>query len=513
MEKLWRTLVESRQYGWGVLAGIVAALILMMMARPVLDHVPIYDELLHVLAARGLNESGEPQIAEGYYYRGLLYTRLAAESMSHFGDTVVSARLPAVISGAALMVLIGVWVTRLAGPLAGLASAVFLCAIPTTLEMTVFARFYTLHAVIILIMAMLLFAALSRERKRWQQILLVVLAIALLVPAYHLQDTTLIAAGAFAAGVVAVLIHDNWVTVKAFVMRRPVLTAVSMLVLVIGGCVAVVKVGLYAQLRQGPAWASWAADRPYEYLVRFADNFPLLWPLFPVAVILAWRVERRLTIFCAAFMLSALFVHSIAAAKSMRYIYYIFPMFCAIWGCGLAGALRLLGPNLLPAKLALIVLVFVVSHEGQRMAKAALGRSKPIEVLSYAVEADWKPAVAVLQPLVSSADRVVTSNAMKSLYYFGRYDYELNESIVYETDTQEDFGKDERTGMKAIGAAASIAKVIDSPGSTVVMLEQETIGSAAGVSAAAVAAIEARCQVVSLKEQIGLRAWTCHEAG
>jgi len=527
LEKLWRMLLENRQVLFGLFAGMAAAALLVIMARPVLDHVPLYDELLHVLAARGLNETGEPQIADGYYYRGELYTRLAASAMEHRGDTVVSARLPSLVAGAALVLLLAVWISRLAGFFAGAAAALFLCAVPTTLEMAVFARFYTLHALIVLAMAVLLFAALSRERKRWQQIGLIVAALALALPAYHLQDTTLIAVGALVAGVLGVLIHDNWPTVRSFIVRRPVLTMVGLIVILGGGAAIVVKVGLFALLRQAPGWVSWAADRPYEYLVRFADNLPLLWPLFPLAIVLALRFERRLTIFCATFMLSALFVHSIAAAKSMRYIYYVFPAFCAILGCGLSGALQLLKVNVSPTRgegaaasirpmmafgwLALVLVAFATSHEGQRVAKAALGRSKPAEVLSYAVEAEWQPAVQTLKPLVASADRVVTSNAMKALYYFGRYDYELNVSIVDETDTRAEFGTDERTGMQAIGTPASITKVIDLPGSTVVILEQETIGRPSGVPSEAVAAIAARCTTVPLGNDIGLVAWTCHE--
>ena len=528
LERLWRTLLDGRQYGFALLAGIAGAVLLIMMARPVLDHVPLYDELLHVLAARGVIETGEPSIAGGYYYRSELYTRLAALAMSHFGDTVVSARLPSLIAGAALVLLLAVWVTRLAGLLAGAASALFLCAVPTTLEMSVFARFYTLHALAVCAMAILVFAALARQRTLWQRIALVVAALALAALAYHLQDTTLIAVGALIAGAMGVVIHDNWPPVRAFIVRRPVLTVVALFVLLVGGSAVVVKVGLFALLRQAPAWVSWAADRPYEYLVRFADNLPLLWPLFPVALVFALRIERRLTIFCAALVLSALVVHSIAAAKSLRYLYYIFPPFCAILGCGLAGALKLLTVNALPARqnadaadlkavwiafgwLALVAVMFVNSHEGQRVAKAALGRSKPAEVLSYAVEPEWRPAVPTLQPLVSSADRVVTSNAMKSLFYFGRYDYELNASIVPETQSQTEFGTDERTGKQAIGEPASIAEVIDMPGSTVVVLEQETIGGFAGVSSQAVAEIAARCKAVPLAPQIGLSAWTCHE--
>ena len=114
----------------------------------------------------------------------------------------------------------------------------------------------------------------------------------------------------------------------------------------------------------------------------------------------------------------------------------------------------------------------------------------------YDGETAWSAALPTLQPLVTSASRVVTSNAMKALYYFGRYDYDLNATIVPETQSGQEFGLDERTGRHAISTAQSIAQVLGMPGTTIVILEEMRLGIPAGVPADAVDTIAARCSVV-----------------
>lgn len=159
--------------------------------------------------------------------------------------------------------------------------------------------------------------------------------------------------------------------------------------------------------------------------------------------------------------------------------------------------------------IALMALVLGLSTEGQRTARLLLARATPEETLVDGREADWKVAMKTLRPLAAQADRVVTSNAMKSLYYLGRYDYELNVSIVAETDTREDFGRDERTGRQAIGSAAAVASVINGPGRTLVVLEDRKLDSPVGVPLAAHAAISNACAPLPLPAGLAVSAWTC----
>src|SRR5688572_30870423 len=71
----------------------VALAMLALFARSAIDHPPIYDELLHVLAARGIVETGAPLVADGRYTRALMYSQAVAWAFKIRGDDLVSARL------------------------------------------------------------------------------------------------------------------------------------------------------------------------------------------------------------------------------------------------------------------------------------------------------------------------------------------------------------------------------------------------------------------------------------
>ena len=80
-----------------VASALIGSLLLVLTTRGVLKHQPVYDELVHVLAARGLLKTGQPVIADGIYDRAELFTRAVAVSFRIAGDNLVSARLPALL--------------------------------------------------------------------------------------------------------------------------------------------------------------------------------------------------------------------------------------------------------------------------------------------------------------------------------------------------------------------------------------------------------------------------------
>jgi hypothetical protein len=514
--------IELQRWRSGVplIAGLFGALLLWVMARAVINHVPLYDELLHFLSAEGIRRTGEPAIASGLYTRALLYTKLVAASLAIFGDNIVAARLPALAAAMVLIFVGAAWIAHRVGLIAGLVSATCLCLVPATLELAVFARFYTLHALLILSMGIVLFEALIPGRSRLYRTVLIILAAVLIPPAWHLQPTTLVAVAALLCGATALLLVDHWLLVRTVVLRYPVRIAAAGAAVVLAGAILTIRLDLIAPLREVPLWAAWAANTPEYYLIDFSRGMPLLWPLFPAVAITALLVHRRLTIFCTVVLLVALLVHSMAAAKSTRYVYYALPFFCMVWGCAIDSAITLVGGSLQPGRrnarivaacavVALATVVLALSTEGQRLSKLALGREASAAAWPYATEPDWSSAVGTLEPIAAGADRVITSNAMKALYYLGRYDYELNVSIVAETNTRADFGLDERTGGRAIGRPESVRQIIEMPGTTLVVLEARKIGYPSGVPSAAVAAISASCPPVTLPEAIGVRAWLC----
>ena len=96
-------------------AGIPGAALIWLLAAAVIDHPVHYDELLHLLAARGLLGTGEPVIASGLYERAEVFTRMVSWSLSVFGSDPVSARIPAVFWAGVLVWLTGAWVAARAG--------------------------------------------------------------------------------------------------------------------------------------------------------------------------------------------------------------------------------------------------------------------------------------------------------------------------------------------------------------------------------------------------------------
>ena len=504
-----------------ILIATALAVIVASMVHTVIDHVPQYDELLHFLAARSLLERGIPAIADGQYLRASGFTQLVAWSMHLFGVTLVAARVPSAVSAALLVFATSVFATRQAGWLAGLSAGLVLCATPLTIDLAVFCRFYSLQALLVLCAASACYAATVPGRARPRKAALALLTFGILAVAFHLQQTSAIAATGMLAGVAAVSMFDRWPRVRSFVSQRWIMLLIGAAVLSIAFVLTPFAKGLLQVLRAAPLWAHDSIDLPYYYVSAFAHRMPLIWPLFPVAIVIALRNQPRLTIFCCVVFVFAFVVHSLAAEKAARYVYYAVPFLSIMYGCAISGVLaHVLRPApsagnssaALRAGFTVLVagVVLVFSVEGQGLVKLVLGRTDPGSALSYGGEPDWRSVLPALQPLVTSADRVVTSNAMKSLYYFNRYDFELSASIVEETDTATEFGMDRRTGRRVFGTPESAARVLAMPGTTLVIMETRTVGDLGGASAATMAVITDRCAPVPLPRDVPILAWSCN---
>ena len=113
-----------------------------------LDHLPRNDELYTLLAARGWLIDGVPRIADGVYDRAQLYTILVAQFLRVFGESLAVARLPSLIAGSLLVVAVFVWTRSVAGNLAAWIAALFVCLSPLTIQMSQYARFYTLFGLL-----------------------------------------------------------------------------------------------------------------------------------------------------------------------------------------------------------------------------------------------------------------------------------------------------------------------------------------------------------------------------
>ncbi len=228
-----KALLDSRSPWASLVAGFTGAMLLMLATRSAISHPPTYDELLHVLAARGVVSTGEPAILGGIYERAELFTRWVAWVFESRGESLWAARLPALVSGMALIVLTGGWVTRQAGLLAGMTAAVLLAVTVTSVELAVFARFYTLHALVVMVMFVATYEACGREQSRTTKFLWGGLALAAIPVAWHLQETTLIAVGATLLGLAVLIAIEQWPSIAVKLRRHPrmyLLAAVGLMI-------------------------------------------------------------------------------------------------------------------------------------------------------------------------------------------------------------------------------------------------------------------------------------------
>jgi 4-amino-4-deoxy-L-arabinose transferase-like glycosyltransferase len=431
---------------------VILATIMLTARLLYLDHAPYVDELNHALAARSLLEDGTLSINGGVpYTRAWLFTYLVAAFKAVFGQSLVVGRIPAVLAGLGLVLAMFVWVRSIAGRWAGWTAALLLGFAPVSIYLSQQVRFYTLHAILFWGAAIAVYAAVEMGtglgRRRAGLLAGAMLAFAL---AYHLQPVTLVGVGALWLWVALdrAPAFSRWFRA----VGRPTLLAVIGAVAVVFFLLALGGSDLIAdRLRffgYADLWAAGKVDRPLYYHWHFVDQYPTLWTLFPFAVLIAASRFGRPTLFLGMIFAGAFVIHSAAAWKHERYLYYTLPFFFAIWGLAAAVIIPWLRerldavlegqPGMRPLAAAGSVMFALIL--GASLLFAAAGNTAALYTYrmltvsdvdwrmerAYRGEADWEGAMSTLRPLADSADVVVASAMLKSLYYLGRVDFGLS---------------------------------------------------------------------------------------
>ena len=515
-----RSILDSRSLWSMLFAGLFGVLLLSTATRSVMTHPLMYDELLHLLSARGVVETGQPVIGDGIYARAEIFTRLVAAVFEWRGESPWNARLPALASALGLVLLTGAWVTRNSGLLAGTVASILLALTTSSIELASFARFYTLHALVMLVFYVAVFEACEPGRSRVARIFLGLLAVAVVPIAWALQKTTMIAVGGAAAGVLALVVLDHRSAVTVTLKRRPLLYLLAALTFAGAGAFGAWRLGIHELAGTAPLWAQGRSGDAGFYLRMFGREWPFFWTALPLAAMAAFSGYRRFAWFCIVVPLAAIAVHSASAAKAMRYVYYAVPLLCAVIGCGTAAGLKLLAgwigsswplqATRATAIAALVFLAMAVNTQEVRLgARFLAGKATWHELGMFASESDWRGVQPVIEPFLTESPTVVVSSGFKGLYYLGDYDYELNASTVLETESTEEFGRDRRTGRRAIGSVESLARVLaESPG-TLIIGDLDKLGRTYGIAPEVVDLIDARCRSLDLAPESRVSAWHC----
>ena len=478
-------LAETGSRGW---AGLLPTALLVALATGALysvnlGHLPHPDELHHILAARGLIETGEPRIAEGLYTRGLLQTWLVAWSFDAFGVGLAAARVPSVVAIALLNGLFFVWLGREAGRAAAWVGTALWALSPFAIDTALFCRFYALQGLAFFIGCWLAYAAVVRARGLGWRLGLGLAALPFLALAVQLQPTTLlglVGLGAWAAG--ALLLP--WLGSRAAPARTRLLAVLG---LVLGGLLVLAGLHLGGQLaklwavyRSTPAFNEDSVGDFWFYHAWYSLLYPSLWPLVGVLGLAAVARWPRPTGFALVVFAVGFLLNSFAASKGLRYIFYTQIFLFVPWALGLVvlwqglvgfvgGLTRRLGMTLQPltgrgvAIARLLVagaLLFLVAanpawlRSTLLLADATVPPEKP--------RTDWSAARAALRPWLETADVVVTTEELGALYFLGRYDVRFSPSKMGELAPGErhEFGIDPRTGRPVIAENASVERLV-----------------------------------------------------
>ncbi len=465
-------------------AAILIALASLLLYSLNLERTPHPDELYHILAARGLLETGEPRIAEGLYVRAYPFTWIVARSFALFGESLTSARLPSVVATVVLVVVLFLWLWREAGPAAAWLAAGLYATSPFAVQIAQFTRFYAIQSLFFLIGSLLIYELLCRPGSRGRRLLLVLGAALAFAFAAELQPTTLMGIAAIAAWA-APLLGWRWLVGDETLSRgrRWALVLAGVLALLAGAWLAW-ESGMLAKAwhmyRSTPLFNAANRDQFWFYHARYILFYPTLWAAVGVLAVAGLAFFPRpgwfaLVVFALAFLLN-----SFAGPKNMRYIAYAQPFMFVVWGLGLvaiwpwirAGTaklrdrlVRLLGnwfahPRGLAHALIGLALAFLVLANPFWLRTATVIADIPIPPEKPL--ADWREARAALRPWLERAAVVVNVEELGALYFLGRHDILYSPSKFGEIPGAEGdtIGIDPRTGRPVIGSPRMLEELL-----------------------------------------------------
>jgi 4-amino-4-deoxy-L-arabinose transferase-like glycosyltransferase len=499
------------------LAPLLVGALALAVRLPNLDHVAHFDELYHFFAAQSWLAEGQFRVADGVYNRTPLFTIFLAQWLGLFGENLVVARLPSLIAGTALVVLVFLWTRAVAGSLAAVLAALLLALDPEHLQISQWGRFYALQCLTFWLGAVGTYRLVTAPPPTPGRAIL--LAFGILVcfgAAIYLQITTLI-------GILGVVV---WASVA---LGLPFLARCSIRVrwtLVLGialiGAVAIwamIETGAGANLlerfRSTPLYQAGDRDAFWYYHAFLVVFYPTLWPLVPLAVVVGLAYRPHPTAFCAAVVAVAFLLLSLAGQKAMRYFTIVQPFLSVLWGIALAAAwprlrgfledvgaralawlgLGRLGRPGVYAALAAVVMFTAVAN-GAWLRTAANMFDLVIPPMKR--QADWAAAKGTLAPWLADASIVLTTNELSALFYLGRYDVLISRSRSSELPGQGEFGIDPRTGRPVITAPESLAMIMDCYPDGLIVADASRWNNPAQVSAAVIQLITARAEEVEL---------------
>jgi hypothetical protein len=490
--------------------------------------MPVHvDEFYHLLAGRSWADDGSLAILDGAYPRAGGYSALTGLTFLAFGETnMFVARLPALLAGTLLVPIMFLWVARNVTVRAAWLAALMLCFADVAVEQSQFARFYTLHALLVWLGATATYGALRPGSHLRSSVLPLLGAAACYLAALHLQVTTLIhlaGLGLFVVGYV--LTRPGMMSLVSEKRFRPWLIVATIAILS-----AVVALALASpvasEFRRTSLWAEEHRNDVLFYARNLITRMPIL-TLLALASI-GFVVSRRLRAgyFCLALFAIPFVAHSLAGMKSFRYLLYALPFFfvlAAIAADLMLSALSRLVPSVLAtmdrkgwARISLrfrpivttflLVLVAFTALAGnwsiarslKRVAvDAHRGAMQPASLASSPPDWPWKGASRPLRRAIGNPSLLVVADDLRAVHYLGTFDLLINRSRISDILPAVEFGRDFRTGRRVVGSGALLAEIAACYPDGVILVPDERWGLHSAVPPEMTRAIEDFAQPIS----------------
>ena len=439
-----------------------------------IDRQPEFDELYHVLAARGWLETGRFVIAEGEYNRTGLFTLLIGWLFKTFGESLPVARAPSVLAYALLVPSVFVWLKAKAGSMAAWIAAVLLLLSPFIVELGTFIRFYALQVLFFFVSVVLLYEAVTGNVGTPRRTVYAIGSVGLMACAVYLQVVTFVGIVGIAAWLA---LHYGWPWYRAASRRVRLIAALCVLgaglVLLAGLAEAGVLWKLAERFRAAPEFQQDTLNEFWFYHFWLVIYYPILWTGFPILLVAALARYPRPTQLAACIFITAFVLHSLAGPKDTRYLAYAFPFLFGIFGLGVAaiwpdarawltGAMWAALPQprevrtrewvatgMLGAILAFVILANGATPRFFTMLADIRIPPQPPRTL-------WQEAAGDLKAWMAKSDVVITNDELDALYYLGTYDVLLHSSRLSELGEKRDFERDFRTGRPVIASPEAL---------------------------------------------------------
>lgn len=463
-----------------ILVGLASFAVAMASRVALLSYPPIYDELYQMTPAISFWQDGTYGVLDGVYDRGWSFTQLVARSFDLFGEPSLAAArlLPSAVPGALLVTLATLWVWCRVGAI-GAASILFLLTLwPTGIEVSQFVRFYAVHGLIFVTAALMIYTALAGTGSLFSRGLWLVACLPLLAYAAHLQLVTIVGLAGLGLWVV-VMFLPGWLKhypLTWLVLLGGVIAAIALVALVPE------KIAWYLTVYQ---WAPWPGDQdPFFYHRHLRDSYPTLWPLFPVAVLIAIAAIPRAGTFAAAIFGTSIVMQSFGGLKNIWYLYSTLPFFFIVWAMAaqavLPGVVRLVrsisstaASALVPARhagltgtvLAALAAVFLLAGNAGFERAVNLVAGSSTDRLLGKTRWSWDNAPDALAPWIKDRALIVTTEEMMAVTYLGDFDIGYNRTRFSELQFSispyvAQFTEDWRHGRPIFGDRAEFARLV-----------------------------------------------------